>query len=122
MSDTFYEKTPVVVMVHDEDHADFRTALDNAGITSAVTLHTFVDMYPVYSEENEGLNALASEADVLMVQKSLLLNKAGAAINALAATRINPNKVRQVLLLDDEYKDPGSFFNCFERALMELPQ
>lgn len=111
---TMSEAGPKVVFIADVEHLDWNRAFTNFGITLTGSFQYFIDTFPNYSSNNEGIETAARNSDVLIIQKSLLRNRAGAATTAFAASLQEPNIFRERRLFDDDYQDPGSYAGCFE--------
>ena len=114
-----HEKSLKVVYVHDVDHDNQVAAMQNAGINAPCQLYSFTDTFPRHNPYNEELVEHAANADVVMIQKSLLPKRAGAAHQAIQALIRNPKQERHTYYLNDDFADPDSISAAVGIAMME---
>lgn len=114
-----FENGPQVLYLHDKEHENYTAALENIGITAPLSLSIFTDTHPLLNVHNNEIAKVAREADVLIVQKSLVRKKTSNALIVLRTLSLDPTKYRQVFLVDDGYMDKGSLSGAMEVAWME---
>lgn len=117
------ELGPKVVFVHDQEHGDLDQVLRYAAIPLPVEVHNFVDPHPTDNlDQLKVIEDVSRDADILVVPKSLLRLQTTAVLGLFRATRLRPNKSRQWLLIDDDYRDPNNDIQDVGSSNTEVPR
>jgi hypothetical protein len=92
---------PHAVFVHTREHGDFAPVFKNAGLEAPLHVTSFTDTHPDTNPHNARLEETALGCDILVVERSLLLQNSDASRVAFGAmTRIR-EQARRVILVDE---------------------
>jgi hypothetical protein len=92
---------PHVVYVHSREHGDFAPVFKNAGLEAPLQITSFTDTHPDTNPHNAKLEETVQGCDVLVIERSLLLQDTETSRVAFGAmTRIR-EQARRVILVDE---------------------
>lgn len=92
---------PHAVYVHTREHGDFAPVFRSVGLEAPLQITSFTDTHPDTNPHNARLEETVQGCDILVVERSLLLQDSDASRVAFGAmTRIR-EQARRVILVDE---------------------